>query len=119
MIALYAAYHGGPDSDDESRQDILIFPKQGLEPLISLLKSLHVSDGKARLKVGHNPVRTITECSWDSLTLDPTIVSLLRDDFEMFFERERWFRDMGLPFRRGYLLHGPPGDVASQPRYEQ
>jgi SpoVK/Ycf46/Vps4 family AAA+-type ATPase len=109
VIALYAAYHGGPESNDESRQDILIVPKNGLEALISMLKSLHISDGKARLKVGHSPARAITECSWDSLTLDTAIVSLVRDDFEMFFERERWFRDMGLPFRRGYLLHGPPG----------
>src|SRR5579863_2532502 len=99
VIALYAAYHGGPESNDESRQDILMLPKNGLEALISMLKSLHISDGKARLKVGHSPARAITECSWDSLTLDTAIVSLLRDDFEMFFERERWFRDMGLPFR--------------------
>lgn len=109
VIALCAAYHGGPESDHESREDILIIPKHGLEPLITLLKSLHVSDRKARLKVGHSPARAVTECSWDSLTLEPSIVSLLRDDFEMFFERERWFRDMQLPFRRGYLLHGPPG----------
>jgi len=50
VIALYAAYHGGPESNDESRQDILIVPKNGLEALISMLKSLHISDGKARLK---------------------------------------------------------------------
>jgi SpoVK/Ycf46/Vps4 family AAA+-type ATPase len=42
--------------------------------------------------------------------LDPRAVSLLKNDFESFFERESWFREKQLPFRRGYLLHGPPGN---------
>ncbi|MBV8069857.1 MAG: ATP-binding protein [Acidobacteriaceae bacterium] len=109
VVAVCTGYYSGPDGVAETRQDILIVPKHGLEPLISLLKSLQVSDGKARLKVGRGPATAITEYSWDNLTLDPTVVTLLRNDFEMFFEREAWFRQMGLPFRRGYLLHGPPG----------
>jgi ATP-dependent 26S proteasome regulatory subunit len=35
---------------------------------------------------------------------------MLKDDFESFFERQAWFRENKLPFRRGYLLHGPPGN---------
>jgi len=38
---------------------------------------------------------------------------MLKDDFESFFEREAWFRENKLPFRRGYLLHGPPGNGKS------
>ena len=34
----------------------------------------------------------------------------LRKDFELFFERENWFRQYDLPFRRGYLFYGPPGN---------
>ena len=45
--------------------------------------------------------------------LDSSITSLLKDDFGSFFEREPWFRKMRLPFRRGYLLHGPPGNGKS------
>lgn len=52
-------------------------------------------------------------CEWNQLVLDPAIASLLRDDFESFFQREQWFRKMRLPFRRGYLLHGPPGNGKS------
>jgi hypothetical protein len=47
---------------------------------------------------------------WDSVVLDPCIVQLVRNDFELFFRRERWFREHGLPFRRGYLFYGPPGN---------
>lgn len=42
--------------------------------------------------------------------LDKTVLKLVRDDFESFFERESFFRKNGLPFRRGYLLHGSPGN---------
>jgi chaperone BCS1 len=38
---------------------------------------------------------------------------MLKDDFESFFKREAWFRSNKLPFRRGYLLHGPPGNGKS------
>ncbi len=48
--------------------------------------------------------------NWDSLVLDETTNGDLRQDFELFFEREDWFRRHGLPFRRGYLFYGPPGN---------
>ena len=47
---------------------------------------------------------------WDSVVLDPSVVQLVRNDFESFFQREPWFREHGLPFRRGYLFYGPPGN---------
>ena len=48
--------------------------------------------------------------NWDSVVLDPCLNRLVRDDFEAFFQREEWFRARGLPYRRGYLLYGPPGN---------
>jgi chaperone BCS1 len=37
-----------------------------------------------------------------------TSASLLADVRE-FFGRRQWYTDLGIPWRRGYLLHGPPG----------
>jgi ATP-dependent 26S proteasome regulatory subunit len=48
--------------------------------------------------------------NWDSVALDPCLNRPVRDDFEAFFEREEWFRERRLPYRRGYLLYGPPGN---------
>ncbi len=48
--------------------------------------------------------------SWDRVILDPSVVKLLKNDFESFFQREEWFKAKKLPFRRGYLLHGDPGN---------
>lgn len=50
---------------------------------------------------------------WDAVVLDATTSQLVREDFETFFRREQWFRDHSLPFRRGYLFYGPPGNGKS------
>lgn len=33
----------------------------------------------------------------------------IKKDIKEFFKKEEWYRDMGIPYRRGYLLHGCPG----------
>lgn len=48
--------------------------------------------------------------NWDNLVLDEATNGNLRKDFDLFFERENWFRQYDLPFRRGYLFYGPPGN---------
>ena len=34
---------------------------------------------------------------------------MLVTDVEKFLNGSRWYYDRGIPYRRGYLLHGPPG----------
>ncbi len=87
--------------------------RHGIADVVNLLKRLTATDRKSRLHVGHDRAKTVQKCDWDQLVLDPTVVALLKNDFESFFEREAWFRKMPLPFRRGYLLHGPPGNAKS------
>jgi len=33
----------------------------------------------------------------------------LLEDVKEFFQRRQWYADLGIPWRRGYLLYGPPG----------
>jgi hypothetical protein len=113
IVALCVRYHAGPDSSSENQQDLVVTPRRGVESVMSLLKTLTRVDGRPRLKVGHGGSQMVTKCGWDQLVLDQSIVSLLQSDFESFFGREDWFRKMRLPFRRGYLLHGPPGNGKS------
>jgi hypothetical protein len=113
IVSLAVRFHDGPNSSVETEQNIVVMSREGVQPFISLLKTLMASDGKARLQVGQGEARIVTQCGWDQLILDPNIVSLLKDDFDSFFEREAWFRKMRLPFRRGYLLHGLPGNGKS------
>jgi hypothetical protein len=74
-----------------------------------LIEDLDRRDNQPRLHVIGSSNRSIVGCKWDDLVLDYKVRSMLVEDFESFFERQAWFRENKLPFRRGYLLHGPPG----------
>ncbi|TFK77980.1 P-loop containing nucleoside triphosphate hydrolase protein [Polyporus arcularius HHB13444] len=44
-----------------------------------------------------------------SVVLDPGVLELVLDDAKDFLSSRKWYADRGIPFRRGYLLHGAPG----------
>ena len=47
--------------------------------------------------------------SQESVILDVDNASTLLEDARNFLAKNKWYNDMGIPYRRGYLLHGPPG----------
>jgi mitochondrial chaperone BCS1 len=47
--------------------------------------------------------------SIDSIVLPDGVIKDLLQDAQDFIQSEDWYADAGIPFRRGYLLHGPPG----------
>jgi len=44
-----------------------------------------------------------------SVILDKDLAEKLSDDAVQFLKRKEWYREKGIPFRRGYLLYGLPG----------
>ncbi|TPX41256.1 hypothetical protein SeMB42_g05653 [Synchytrium endobioticum] len=44
-----------------------------------------------------------------SVVLDRGVADALRADMARFAAMRAWYADRGIPYRRGYLLHGPPG----------
>ena len=44
-----------------------------------------------------------------SVILDRGIKDRLVSDVQDFIQSATWYHDRGIPYRRGYLLHGPPG----------
>jgi hypothetical protein len=113
VVLMNVHYHSGPSSDVESLSSILIARRECAQQVIRLFADLDARDSRARLHTLNGSTRTISYCQWDDLVLDPSVASLLRDDFEAFWEREAWFREKKIPFRRGYLLHGAPGNGKS------
>jgi hypothetical protein len=113
VVVMNVHYHAGPSSDVESVSPILIARRDCTQEVIRLLGDLDSRDSRARLHTLNGSTRTISLCQWDDLVFDSGVASLLRDDFEAFWEREAWFREKKIPFRRGYLLHGPPGNGKS------
>uniref|UniRef100_A0A224YTN7 Mitochondrial chaperone BCS1 n=1 Tax=Rhipicephalus zambeziensis TaxID=60191 RepID=A0A224YTN7_9ACAR len=45
----------------------------------------------------------------DSVILDAGIAEHLLADIQEFIANPQWYADRGIPYRRGYLLYGPPG----------
>lgn len=45
----------------------------------------------------------------DSVVLDAGVKERIVDDVKDFLGSGSWYFDRGIPYRRGYLLHGPPG----------
>jgi mitochondrial chaperone BCS1 len=45
----------------------------------------------------------------DSVILDLDDMDILLNDARNFLGNKKWYLDMGIPYRRGYLLYGPPG----------
>lgn len=49
----------------------------------------------------------------DSVVLPDTLRNTLVADAEEFVARRDWYESLGVPYRRGYLLYGPPGNGKS------
>jgi mitochondrial chaperone BCS1 len=60
------------------------------------------NDGWERLELQEN--RPL-----DSLVLRDGVAEGIVADLEAFLSSASWYREMGIPHRRGYLFHGPPG----------
>jgi chaperone BCS1 len=49
----------------------------------------------------------------DSVILDENVSHRLLTDVEEWIHSSNWYSDRGIPYRRGYLLYGPPGSGKS------
>lgn len=49
----------------------------------------------------------------ESVILDRGVKERIVEDVKDFLSSGRWYYDRGIPYRRGYLLHGPPGSGKS------
>ena len=46
---------------------------------------------------------------FESVILDQGVSETIANDVNEFLLTKKWYADRGIPYRRGYLLHGPPG----------
>jgi len=90
--------------------EVVLTARKNAASLLKLVETLNREPTTPRLHTIGAGFQRVPESSWDELVLDPSIIQLVKKDFESFFEREEWFRRNRLPFRRGYLLYGPPGN---------
>jgi len=62
-----------------------------------------------RWGLGWTKVQSKRPRSLESVILDKDNANKLLEDIKHFQSSANWYMDMGIPYRRGYLLFGPPG----------
>ncbi len=58
-------------------------------------------------------VTAIRKRPLSTIILPYSVKDGLMDDVNEFIKQKEWYRKMSVPWRRGYLLHGPPGNGKS------
>merc|ERR1719167_1748442 len=66
---------------------------------------MYVVRGTDWVKFGHPRQRRPIS----SVVLDAGVGEAIVKDVREFMTSEGWYKERGIPYRRGYLLHGPPG----------
>lgn len=67
--------------------------------------TLYTASGHYWANAGERPFRPLA-----SLVYAEDIGATLLSDAQKFLAEKDWYQDMGIPWRRGYLLYGPPGN---------
>lgn len=54
--------------------------------------------------------KEVQKANWDDVILDESVKRELAKVAHKFFDSEQTYRDLGVPWKRGLLFHGPPGN---------
>ncbi|OCF31018.1 hypothetical protein I316_07289 [Kwoniella heveanensis BCC8398] len=53
---------------------------------------------------------SVQKASWDDVVLDERFKKALQSDYRSFYRSEKTYKDLGVPWKRGLILLGPPGN---------
>lgn len=53
---------------------------------------------------------SVKDASWDDVILDPQMKNNVKDDVEGFFSNRALYKELSVPWKRGIILHGQPGN---------
>lgn len=67
-------------------------------------------ENRAILVSGGDPEERPNNLRWEDLVLPPELCDEIRSQVDGFFSSREHFRRWNLPYRRGFLLVGPPGN---------
>ncbi|UZP41715.1 hypothetical protein NXS19_009531 [Fusarium pseudograminearum] len=54
--------------------------------------------------------KSAQKSTWDAVILDPEMKEQLINDHISFFESKQTYKNLGVPWKRGLIYHGPPGN---------
>jgi hypothetical protein len=91
----------------------LITSREDAAKLLEVVQQVQQHSERSLETVG-GETRFVASYDWNMVVMEPAVRRLVKSDFELFFEREDWFRAHNIPYRRGYLLWGAPGNGKTQ-----
>lgn len=109
VVAARVPIVGRSRERDETCECVLVH-RECAPRLLQIIQRISARRDSSYLHIFGSGHRKVGRFTWDDLVLSDSVVQLIRKDFETFLKRESWFRAERLPFRRGYLFHGPPGN---------
>jgi SpoVK/Ycf46/Vps4 family AAA+-type ATPase len=109
VVAAEVPYTSHSDQRGSQSRDLLIVNREEMAAALAVLENIE-SPRRICIAGGRDVLLPAARYSWDSVVLSSDLERSVRQDFESFFQREAWFRQHNLPYRRGYLLYGPPGN---------
>ncbi len=107
--------NSAPAPTGGQRQETLVFTTLGRsqEPIKAmLLDAAGVEEDGDTLPIhlhGIGQIGRRAKRPLETVYLDAALKRQLIDDIELFTSRRTWYAQRGIPWRRGYLLSGPPG----------
>lgn len=120
LVFINVSYATGPAAESEVNSSFLLTTKQDSDKLREYARQIideinkntytiwtYDSDNTGSMTISGS---TGLQQKWENLVLDESIIRLVKRDVISFLERKDWFVKNSIPFRRGYLLHGPPGN---------
>ena len=111
IIAVSIPYTSPANGLSSAWKNWLIVPREVANLTLDALSPIFNRSSRRMRVIGGSSQRLEEECGlWDDLVLEPEIQRLVQRDFESFFARKEWFQRHRLPFKRGYLFYGPPGN---------
>jgi len=111
LVAVSIPYVSFANGLRHEWKDWLIVNRADVAMVLNRLSTMLANPPKQLIVIGGKDIPlSPEEFGWDSLVLEPEVVQFVKNDFDFFLQRESWFRRFRLPFRRGYLLYGPPGN---------
>lgn len=109
LVVMNIPFVVGGNGEGDWREVVLAC-RDNVEAVLELAKKARTVIPEPNLHFYGNGVEKVRPAQWKDLVLAPSVERLLQVDYESFFQREAWFRQNRLAFRRGYLLYGPPGN---------
>jgi SpoVK/Ycf46/Vps4 family AAA+-type ATPase len=109
LVSAMVSYTPHSDQRGPAPRYLLIVNKAEMAAVLGILENIEPPK-RISMMGGRDIMLPSDGYSWESVVLNGNLERCVRQDFESFFRREEWFRRHNLPFRRGYLLYGPPGN---------